>query len=201
MVHLGGKLTSAYADATLQAIQNNNGGVATNIATVMQQLATEKAKGASVVDGYIWTVNKANTASKTETGLKPIAARQLVSQLAQSKDKLAIAKLDAIHEIAKNNGIVTPYSSTIVLVNDRQREQLKAAEAQADRFDREIETGVEQLETPFDPLSSGNEVSGVPEPDLWILFGIVAMALSIVFQRQKLLATVGQQVPDERSMS
>ena len=89
----------------------------------------------------------------------------------------------------------------IVLVNDRQREQLKAAEAQADRFDREIETGVEQLETPFDPLSSGNEVSGVPEPDLWILFGIVAMALSIVFQRQKLLATVGQQVPDERSMS
>ena len=201
MVHLGGKLPRAYADATLQAIQNNNGGVATNIATVMQQLATEKAKGASVVDGYIWTVNKANTASKTETGLKPIAARQLVSQLAQSKDKLAIAKLDAIHEIAKNNGIVTPYSSTIVLVNDRQREQLKAAEAQADRFDREIETGVEQLDTPFDPLSRGGEVSGVPEPDVWILLGIVAIALSILYQRQRLLSTITRQAPEESSVS
>ena len=227
MVHLGGELPRAYADATLQAIQNNNGGVATDLATVMQRLATEKAKGAAVIDGYTWTVDKSDTVNSANTGVKAmpqhvradrrlrrlegrsprasfaIAARQLVSQLAQKgKDKLSIAELDAIHQIAKNNDIVTPYSSMIVLVNDRQREQLKAAEAQADRFEREVETGTEQLDTPFNPFE-GNEVSGVPEPDLWILLGIVALALLIVFQRQKLLATeiTDSKLPEESSVS
>ena len=203
MVHLGGKLPRAYADATLQAIQNNNGGVAMDIATVMQHLATEEAKGASVVDGYIWTVNKSDTVSSIKTGLEPIAARQLVSKLAQKgKDKLSIAELDAIHQIAKTNNIVTPYSSMIVLVNDRQREQLKATEAQADRFEREIETGIEQLNTPFNPFSS-SEVSGVPEPDFWILLGIVALALLVVFQRQKLTATkiTNDRLPEKSSVS
>ncbi|MEL6495294.1 MAG: TIGR02921 family PEP-CTERM protein [Cyanobacteria bacterium J06623_7] len=185
MVHLGGELPRAYADATLAAIQNSNGGVATNIATVMQRLGTEEAQGGSVIDGYLWTTNKSDAISAGETGFKAISARQIVAQQAQKgKNKLSVAELDAIHQIAKDNSIVTPYSSMIVLVNDRQREQLKAAEAQADRFDREVETGTEQLDTPFNPFES-NTVSGVPEPNLWILLGIVTLALLIVFQRQK----------------
>ena len=72
----------------------------------------------------------------------------------------------------------------IVLVNDRQREQLKAAESKRDRFDREVENGVEQLETPFNPMENA-QVSGVPEPDVWILLGIVILALVLIFQRQK----------------
>ena len=185
MVHLGGELPRAYADATLEAIQNSNGGVATDLETVLKRLATEEAIDASVVDGYSWTVGKSDSATVSDNGLEPIAARQLVSQLAQKgKDKLSLQELDAIHQLAKDYDIVTPYSSMIVLVNDQQREQLKAAEAKADRFDREVETGVEQLETPFNPFE-GNEVSGVPEPDVWILLGIVTLALFLVFQRQK----------------
>ena len=72
----------------------------------------------------------------------------------------------------------------IVLVNDQQRAQLKAAEAKSDRFEREVETGVEQLETPFNPFETG-EVSGVPEPDIWILLGIVSLGLFLVLHRQK----------------
>ncbi|MBE9045974.1 hypothetical protein IQ255_16445 [Pleurocapsales cyanobacterium LEGE 10410] len=94
------------------------------------------------------------------------------------------AELDAIHQVAKTHDIVTPYSSMIVLVNDRQREQLKAAEAANDRFEREVEDGVEQLEQPFNPFESA-QVSGVPEPDVWILLGIVTLGLWVVFQRQQ----------------
>jgi len=195
MVHLGRELPRAYADATLQAIQNNNGGVATDIETVMHRLAAEEAQEASVVDGYTWKVSQTDSANATKTGLEAIAARQLASQLAKKgKDKLSIAELDAIHQIAKENSVVTPYSSMIVLVNDRQREQLKAAEAKEDRFDREVETGTEQLDTPFNPFES-NTVSGVPEPDMWILLGIVALALFLVFQRQK---SVAMEVTDSQ---
>ena len=189
MIHLGGKLPRAYNDATLEAIQNNNGGVATDIPTVIKRLATEEANSTAVVDGYSWTMAKSDPNAKLDQtlnqGLDAIAARQLVYNLAQkSKNQLSLPELDTIHQVAKQHGIVTPYSSMIVLVNDQQREQLKAAEAKSDRFDREVETGVEQLNTPFNPFEN-NQVSGVPEPDIWILLGIVTLALFLIFQRQK----------------
>ncbi|MBW4537343.1 MAG: TIGR02921 family PEP-CTERM protein [Pleurocapsa minor HA4230-MV1] len=186
MVHLGGQLPKAYEDDTLQAIQNSHGGVATNLPTVIKRLATEQAEVKSVVDGYSWTVTKSDSKTNSKQGLEPIAARQLVFNLGhQDKNQQSIEKLDAIHQIAKHHKIVTPYSSMIVLVNEQQREQLKAAEAKADRFEREIETGTEQLDTPFNPFETA-EISGVPEPDLWILLSIVALALFLVLQKQKL---------------
>ncbi|MEM9510060.1 MAG: TIGR02921 family PEP-CTERM protein [Cyanobacteria bacterium P01_E01_bin.35] len=188
MIHLGGKLPRAYNDGTLNAIQNSSGGVATDVATVMKRLATETVSVGSVVDGYSWAVTKSDSKASFSTsvkGLEPIAARQLVFALARtSKNQPSLAELDAIHQVAKNNDVVTSYSSMIVLVNDRQREQLKAAEQKADRFNREVETGVEQLETPFDPFESA-EVSGVPEPSLWILWGVLTLALFLVYQKQK----------------
>jgi hypothetical protein len=54
MVHLGGKLSPAYDDATLRVIQDSRGGVSTTIPEVMQRLATQAALGqstVSVVDG------------------------------------------------------------------------------------------------------------------------------------------------------
>lgn len=182
MVHLGGKLPKAYEDNVLEAIQNSNGGVATDISTVIKRLGTEAAKGTLVVDGYSWTINQANSATSNPQGIEPIAARQLVSNLGhQNKNQLSLQDLDTIHQIAKDNQIVTPYSSMIVLVNDQQREQLKAAEAKTDRFEREVETGAEQLDTPFNPFET-TQVSGVPEPDLWILLIIVTLALFLVHE-------------------
>ncbi len=195
LVHLGGQLPRAYADATLEAIQNSNGGVAKDLATVIKRLATEATQTAAVVDGYSWTVSELPTKSdsgiiseaKSDRGLKAIAARQLVSYLAQKgKNQLSLQELDAIHRVAKSHDVVTPYSSMIVLVNDDQREQLKAAEAKTDRFDREVETGTEQLDQPFNPFES-NTVSGVPEPDVWLLLAIVSMALFWLWQKQGLV--------------
>lgn len=183
MVHLGGELPRAYEDTILQTIQNSKGGVAVDVATVIERITAKEVSGKSVVDDYSWSISKSNVDIDDE-GLGAIAARQLVYNLTQNQQQLSLAELDAIHQVAKDYGIVTPYSSMIVLVNDRQREQLKAAEAKSDRFDREVETGNEQLETPFNPLST-NTVSGVPEPDVWILLGIVVMALFLISQRQK----------------
>lgn len=186
MIHLGGQLPRAYNDFVLQAIQNSHGGVANDIPTVMRRLATEEANGLSVVDGYSWSVEKSNSdIDFTSNNLESIAARQLVYNLSQQdKNQLSLAKLDAIHKIAQDYDIVTPYSSMIVLVNDQQRELLKQAEARSDRFDREVETGAEQLNTPFNPFEVST-VSGVPEPDLWILLVIVAIALLLILQKQR----------------
>jgi putative PEP-CTERM system integral membrane protein len=176
MVHVGHRLPPGYDDATLKAIQDSGGGIATNILEVMQRLATKAALGSSavnVVDGYAWLTDQAESTPTPQTGFEPVAARQLVLELSKDTKLDQPVQLDAIHAIAKTYDIVTPYSSMIVLVNDRQKEALKKAEAASDRFDRTVESGKEQLNQPSDPLT----VSGVPEPEEWLLLGLVAIAL------------------------
>ncbi|HEY9782191.1 MAG TPA: hypothetical protein V6D09_18870 [Leptolyngbyaceae cyanobacterium] len=69
----------------------------------------------------------------------------------------------------------------IVLVNEQQRQQLKLAQANRDRFNREVESGQEQLSQPANPFT----VSGVPEPEEWMLIGIVAIALLFLAYRRQ----------------
>jgi putative PEP-CTERM system integral membrane protein len=187
MVHIGRKLPPAYDDATLKAIQDSSGGVSTQVQEVIERLATQAALGQSVlsvVDGYAWSMEKPQGASLQEATVKkdfePVAARQLVLGLGKEKVKEQLVQLDTIHGVAKSFDIVTPYSSMIVLVNDQQREALKRAEQQSDRFDREVETGKEQLTQPSNPLN----VSGVPEPEEWMLLGLAAIALLFISRRQ-----------------
>jgi putative PEP-CTERM system integral membrane protein len=195
-VHLGG-LPPGYDDATLKAIQDSGGGVATDMREAMQRVATTAASGkstVSVVDGYAWTYAKTPQSKKTaksaavaelkdtgNEGFKPIAARQLITALSKQKSSNQLTQLDAMHAVAKNFQVVTPYSSMIVLVNDAQRKELKQAEAKSDRFDREVESGKEQLSKPNNPLN----VSGVPEPEEWLLLAVGAIGLLAVFLRQR----------------
>ncbi|MGB7892943.1 MAG: TIGR02921 family PEP-CTERM protein, partial [Microcoleus sp.] len=201
-VHLGG-LPPGYDDATLKVIQDSGGGVATDMKEAMQRVATTAASGpstVSVVDGYAWSYAKTPQSKKTaksatvaesknagNEGFKPIAARQLITALSKQKSSNQLMQLDAMHAVAKNFKVVTPYSSMIVLVNDAQREQLKAAEAKSDRFDREVESGKEQLSKPNNPLN----VSGVPEPEEWLLLTVGAIGLLAVFLRQRRAKMVG----------
>jgi putative PEP-CTERM system integral membrane protein len=90
--------------------------------------------------------------------------------------------LDAIHAIAKKYQIVSPYSSMLVLVNDEQRQLLKEAEAQSDRFDRKVENGKENLSKPNNPLKAS-----VPEPSGGWLLGVSAIALFIFVKRRRSL--------------
>ena len=92
-----------------------------------------------------------------------------------------------MHSLAKTFKVVTPYSSMIVLVDEAQREQLKAAEAKSDRFERKVESGKENLTKPNNPFN----VSGTPEPEEWLLLGVGAIGLLAVFLRQRRAKIVG----------
>ncbi len=189
-VHLGG-LPPGYDDGTLKVIQDSGGGVSTDITEAMQRVATTAASGKSVVnvvDGYVWSYNKTPKATAVakitddeNEGFKPIAARQLITALSKQKNSNQLTQLDAMHSLAKTFKVVTPYSSMIVLVNDAQRQQLKAAEAKNDRFERKVESGKEELTKPGNPLN----VSGVPEPEEWLLLIVGAIGLLAVFLRQR----------------
>lgn len=85
-----------------------------------------------------------------------------------------------IHAVAKKYKIVSPYSSMLVLVNDEQRQLLKEAEAQSDRFDRKVENGKENLSKPVNPL----KVS-VPEASGGCFLGVSAIALFILVKRRR----------------
>jgi len=190
-VHLGGQLPPAYDDATLAAMQNSGGGVATKLSEVLQQGATLAKFGPSTVsiaDGYLWSMQAAEGKTATESGFAPLAAKQLVTGLSRQLDESQLANLDAIHAIAQRAKIVTPYSSAIVLVNDAQRQALKAAESRSDRFQREVESGQEELERPASTGLNPFNVSAVPEPDLWMLLGLGAIALLWVRQRTRSLS-------------
>lgn len=179
MVHLGG-FPKAYDDATLQALQDSGGGVSDDIETVMQRIGTRSTLGNSLVglaDGYAWFVSKTTEAPKTASGFTPIAARQWVTQLSRQMKPKQVEQLDAIHAVAKQYGIVTPYSSMIVLVNDSQRQDLKQAEQQSDRFNRQVED--QQLPR---PSGFNAPVSGAPEPTEWLLLFVGAIALGLVYQ-------------------
>ncbi|NJL20301.1 MAG: TIGR02921 family PEP-CTERM protein [Leptolyngbyaceae cyanobacterium SM1_3_5] len=183
LVHLGG-LQSAYDDATLQAIQDSGGNVATNLQEVMQRIGTQPSRGQgtsllNVVDGYAWYLTqKANGSAPVAKEFEAIAARQWVTHLSRYVKPNQVNQLDTIHAITKDYGIVSPYSSMVVLVNDAQRQRLNQLEQQDDRFDREVED--QQL-----PQPNSAVVPSVPEPAEWLLLAIVAIGLVWIYFNQK----------------
>jgi putative PEP-CTERM system integral membrane protein len=184
MVHLG-KLPPAYDDGVLKLLQNG-GGISTSIAEVLQRSATETKLGAAtrVADGYAWSVAAAPAGAPTgaKDPFAPLAARQLIRSM--SKSATTVEQLDAIHGIAKQQSIVTPYSSMIVLVNDEQRRQLAEAEASVDRFKRKVESGQETLDKPSNIMGDN---ASVPEPSSTAAL-LCGGGLMLIWQRGKRVA-------------
>ncbi|WP_199245165.1 TIGR02921 family PEP-CTERM protein [[Phormidium] sp. ETS-05] len=186
MVHLGG-MPKAYDDATLKLIQDSRGGVAQAIPETLRRLATQADLGntvVSVVDGYAWFLEDGNldelpSELGDKSGFAPLAARQLILGLTGYLNPNDLGNLDWVHTIAKRFEIVSPYSSAIVLVNDQQKQALKAAELRADRFDREVETGTEELSNPLNTATAN-----VPEPEMW-LSGIIGVTCLLILKRRR----------------
>ncbi|HEU4328853.1 MAG TPA: TIGR02921 family PEP-CTERM protein [Roseiflexaceae bacterium] len=183
MVHLGG-LTLGYDDPTLEAIQASGGGVAGSLDEALLRLATAHAAAqpggpadADLIDGYVWQLESgaamqaggpAQTVHAAGDPFAAFAARRLILDgMRRQRDALGNpAALDQLHALAIRHSIVTPFSSMIVLVNDAQQDLLDQLEQQDDRFEREHE----QIgETP--------SVTGVPEPEEWLLLAVVAALL------------------------
>jgi putative PEP-CTERM system integral membrane protein len=180
MVHIDGDFPYGYDDITLQAIEASGGGVAGSVDEALLRLGVTLAGTSDknilrrdLVDGYEWSTVVSDTAVPTDGNMIThdlndpfvvLAARNLIlSEMYRQRGHIErIETLDSLHILAKEYGIVTPYSSMIVLVNDRQQERLSELEAQDDRFERDAE---EMGETTPAPM----EVTGVPEPHEWIL--------------------------------
>ena len=208
LVHLGSDIPLGYDDQTLEAIQASGGGVTGDVQSALQRLAVSLARPASstgsqpvsdLLDGFLWVTLPTNEASSTipiglqvtshdpNDGFAALAARRIIlaemQRLRGSLDQLE--NLDQLHALAVQYGIITPYSSMIVLVNTQQQALMEQLAQLDDRFNREVEAiGETKPATPL-PLV------GVPEPHEWLLLGIaVALLLYLGYtkRRQTILA-------------
>jgi MYXO-CTERM domain-containing protein len=112
--------------------------------------------------------------------LTALFARQLLLARTRVVQQGDVTALDGLHHAAVRYGVVSPYSSMLVLVSAAQRERLRKAEQEQDRFARETETGKEQLGHP----SSLLHVEGTPEPAQGLLF-VCALGALLLWQRRR----------------
>jgi len=110
----------------------------------------------------------------TDPSFAALAARRVIlAAMQRTRGGLGAAEnLDGLHAIAVDQGIVTPYSSMIVLVNDEQHRRLTELEKGADRFERSFEEFGETEEA--NPMA----VTAVPEPEEWLLMIVAAGVLA-----------------------
>jgi putative PEP-CTERM system integral membrane protein len=192
VVHLGGEIPLGYDDQTLEAIQVSGGGVAGDLDEALARLAVSLASPAAgqavisdLVDGYLWTVlptGKATTAIPNDIQIQQHAADEPITALAARRLVLAemqrnrgtidqLETLDALHALAMDYEIVTPYSSMIVLVAGDQLLLLEQLSELDDRYQREIEDLGDTT------TSSPLPLTGVPEPHEWLLLFLAAALL------------------------
>lgn len=160
LVHLGDAVPNAYTDALQQVLADSQGGVTSQLVEAADRVATEQQTDGTLMDGYRWVIAPANAASADASSVfAPFAARQAIRWLSRDRDLSQVSELDGLHAIAKRVEVVTPYSSMLVLVDDRQRDALAEAEKSSDRFDREVEDGQDTLSDPNNPMN----VVAIPE--------------------------------------
>ncbi len=180
LVHLGGELPRSYDDSTLALLTRPGSGIATTLGEAVRRFSAAASMPGSMTDldgGYLWTMESARADPKDDP-FAPLAARQLVVAMKRWAQGDALAQLDAVHALAQQQRIVTPYSSMLVLVNDEQRARLAQLAAEADRFEREVESGTGGASSGLDLLT----VSAVPEPHEWVLLSLGGLLL--VFGRR-----------------
>ncbi|MBU2713688.1 TIGR02921 family PEP-CTERM protein [Zooshikella harenae] len=194
LVHLNGKLPYAYHDDMLALLRKNQGGTTVTLREAIYKLILKQNASSDrylsdnkrlilITDHYKWYIlpQKGSFQVNEKGPFTRIASRQWLNYLSQIHDISKPEILDKLHSIAVEQHIVTDYSSMLALVNERQKRLLKEAEGKEDRFDREVETGQEDITSPMDMFS----VQTVPEPEEWLLIGLVIGMLCVVYYRRK----------------
>lgn len=196
MVHLGQQVPLGYDDATLEALQASGGGAAGSLDEALARLAVvlsaagEADRLDDVVDGYLWSVLPTDQAAALAPdaavhsgpdGFVALLARRLaLAEMHRARGAIQdVAVLDGLHELAKTYGIVTPYSSMIVLVDEFQQNLLDHLEENSDRFDREYEGLTNTVPGAPAPLV------GVPEPGETLLLILLAGMVGWYAYKQK----------------
>jgi putative PEP-CTERM system integral membrane protein len=188
LIHLGG-FPLGYDDSTQQALQASGGGVAASLDEALTRLnAARRGAGQyDLLDGYEWQTLPAGQAgglplsSGDDAGFAALAARRVIlAEMVKNKGALSqLPILDQLHQLAVSSSIVTPYSSMLVLVNERQQSLLDELNKQADRFQREVENVGDTNQV------SPNIITGVPEPQEWLLMLLAGAGLIFLLYRRQ----------------
>jgi len=187
ILHLGNEPAYAYADKLLDYIYQSGGGVSHTLIDIMERINWKQQRNSNqfsaISENYTWkyeVMDKTNSVIVAPSELSAIIAHQWISadfnrRSALNSNDNSIKHLDGLHRLAKNNSIVSPFSSMIVLVNERQKEELEKLSKDEDRFKRELETGKKSIVKENDLFS----VASVPEPEEWALIIVVFIILSV----------------------
>jgi putative PEP-CTERM system integral membrane protein len=190
VVHLDEAYPLGYDDATLAAIQASGGGVAGSVQEALDRLliwlaGEQEEISTDVLDGYVWSSAPTEAAGQDEDAVPHAvddafaafcARRLILDEMHRQRGTLGdLETLDALHAIAVKHGIVTPYSSMIVLVNERQEQRLDELEGREDRFEREADA------------QDVFAVTGVPEPEEWLLIALAVAMLAWYARRKGLI--------------
>ncbi len=199
IIHLESDIPLGYDDQTLQAIQASGGGVVPDIDQALARIYLPAGSGNQyndIIDGYLWKVLPTEEADLETGGLSPqinepgfdaLAARQYINAEIQRQRGVIdeLATLDEFHALAEAYNIVTPYSSMIVLVNLQQENLLSHLEDGSDRYQREFEEIKNTTPATQTPLT------GVPEPEEWLLLSLAAALLVWYTYRKRFAPQTG----------
>jgi hypothetical protein len=133
LLHVSGRMPSGYDDAVLDAIRQSGGTTTARLDDALARLAE-----GFFVDGYSVDVAADGSACVDDGVVEAVVARAAIA-LADRTQKAPPGELDRLHFVATKAGVVTPYSSMIVLLNPAQRQRLAQLAQGHDRFTREQE--------------------------------------------------------------
>ncbi len=168
-----GKFPRVTGDGLMRGLIASGGGLETDWNRLANKINFPLTDEVIAFDShYVWTLHKTRGKPGAESGFTDLAVQKYIEHRMRRSGTEA-ADILPLHRLAGAHEIVTPYSSMIVLVNLAQKNMLKEAEKNPDRFQRDMENGEELLSAPHKPF----EASAVPEPEEWALIGIVLTLL------------------------
>lgn len=185
----------AFSDTLSTHLLGNGSRIASSGQEALQNFAVAQVVKQQFPEAFIlvaeagtWILSSQNmneiaTALKAQilSGNEPLAKlsthrfiQSEIKNLSNTPDQLLV--LDRLNQTAQKSGIVTPFSSFIVLVTAEQKEQLRQASLRNDRYVVNFDLGEEAL---IEPAAGGLlGTSAVPEPHEWVLLfaglGLVA---------------------------
>ena len=180
-----GQGVHAYRDSLLESVRGSKGDIVRSVSQALADLnlqntqlppnpRSDATSGAvAVTSRHVWYERQLNPTDQSNNQLAEIIGGLKIKQLGESSD--SSDTLDTMHEIAVRQGIVSNYSSMIVLVNDAQRQRLKELSSADDRFEREVETGM---------AGSSVVATAVPEPHEWALMALALLLLLFTAHKQ-----------------
>lgn len=182
IVHTTEEIPPYFNELTTEIIKTN-GDIERSLNDVILDYSIKQNKNVIASDeGYILTktTNPSGILVNDETYLRFIYSN-IIDDKIRREDISNLTVLDNIHKIAKDNGIVTGYSSYIALVNSRQKRVLEENEISDDRYEANLKNGADRF------ADEGEPVNAVPEPEEWMMIILGLLFLLSIFIRRKYL--------------